>query len=74
MAGLVSAIHALLCLAAVSKTWMAATSAGMTPERRFDLIGNRYKWNRHEFCACYIRYGKTSEGHWIQFESDGAVR
>ena len=39
MAGLVPAIHVFLsCGAAASKTWMAATSAGMTPRWWFDLI------------------------------------
>src|SRR5258708_6104211 len=40
MAGLVPAIHAFLAGPA-RKTWMPATSAGTTAERRFDLIGTR---------------------------------
>jgi len=42
MAGLVPAIYVLLPASAVRKTWMPATSAGMTVERRFDLIGTRF--------------------------------
>src|SRR6266478_4522310 len=39
MAGLVPAIHALLAEAQQKKTWMPATSAGMTVEGWFDHIG-----------------------------------
>jgi len=37
MAGLVPAIHVLLAAVKERKTWMPATSAGMTPEQN----GNR---------------------------------
>jgi len=37
MAGLVPAIH-VFALKAARKTWMPATSAGMTPESWSDLI------------------------------------
>ena len=33
VAGLVPAIHVFACSATARKTWMAATSAGMTAER-----------------------------------------
>jgi len=39
MAGLVPAIHVLLALDALRKTWMPATSTGMTMDGRFDPIG-----------------------------------
>jgi hypothetical protein len=35
MAGLVPAIYILLAEVAARKTWMPATSAGLTTERRF---------------------------------------
>jgi hypothetical protein len=42
MAGLVPAIHVFLCRRAPeSKTWMPATSAGMTTERLTQLSENR---------------------------------
>ncbi len=51
MAGLVPAIHVLLALDALRKTWMPATSAGMTMDGRFDPIGialelDPEKWER----------------------------
>jgi hypothetical protein len=38
VAGLVPAIHAFLCRNIERKTWVPATSAGMTTETRFNRI------------------------------------
>ena len=54
MAGLVPAIHVLLAKVPQEKTWMPATSAGMTAERCFDVIETRsslFKRSSNEVAA-----------------------